>query len=146
MAKDQIDSDLVRQLAELLEETGLSEIEYGTGTWRIRVARGTPPVVAAAGPPQAPAPGPTMAEPVEPAMRPGTVTSPMVGTVYLAPEPGAANFVKLGDRVDEGQTLLLIEAMKTFNEIRAPHAGEVSAILVEDRTPVEYGDALMVVK
>lgn len=146
MAKDQIDSDLVRRLAELLEETGLSEIEYGTGTWRIRVARGVPPVVAAAGPPEATAAGPARAESVELATRAGTVTSPMVGTVYLAPEPGAENFVKLGDRVDEGQTLLLIEAMKTFNEIRAPNAGEVSAILVEDRTPVEYGDALMVVK
>ena len=152
MARNDINSDLVRKLAALLEETGLSEIEYGTGTWRVRVAKHAEPVVVSSAPAAAPAPaadaGPmpasTATEAKADATHPGAITSPMVGTVYASPEPGAAPFVQIGDRVEQGQTLLLVEAMKTFNEIRAPRAGEVTEILVEDRMPVEYGDVLMV--
>jgi len=146
MAKNDIDDALVRRLAGLLEETGLTEIEYGTGTWRIRVAKHVETVVHAA------APAPAVVAPADAeagvesdkGTPPGAVTSPMVGTIYLAPEPGAAPFVSLGDSVEEGQTLLLVEAMKTFNEIRARQAGTVTEILVEDRTPVEFGDTLMI--
>ena len=151
MARTDIDSDLVRKLAALLEETGLSEIEYGTGTWRIRVAKHANRIVASASTaPVAQAPQPVQAPIAAPAgedaKHPGAVTSPMVGTAYLSPEPGAAPFVRAGETVQKGQTLLLIEAMKTFNEIRAPHPGEVAEILVEDQMPVEYGDVLMIIR
>ena len=142
-----IDDALVRSLADLLDELNLSEIEYAAGDWRVRVARNAAGQSVAA---PAPAPGQTAtaedaaAGAVE-APPEGAVTSPMVGTAYLAPEPGAANFVAVGDRVSEGQTVMLVEAMKTYNEIRAPHAGEVAQILVENATPVEYGDVLMIV-
>ena len=139
-----IDDALVRSLADLLDELNLSEIEYAAGDWRVRVARN-----AAGQPVAAPAPAPEQAAAAEDgaaeAPPEGAVTSPMVGTAYLAPEPGAANFVAVGDRVSEGQTVMLVEAMKTYNEIRAPHAGEVAQILVENATPVEYGDVLMIV-
>ena len=145
-----IDDALVRSLADLLDELNLSEIEYAAGDWRVRVARN------AAGQPAAvPAPAPTQAASAEDAAArdavaddappEGAVTSPMVGTAYLAPEPGAANFVAVGDQVSEGQTVMLVEAMKTYNEIRAPRAGEVEQILVENATPVEYGDVLLIV-
>jgi acetyl-CoA carboxylase biotin carboxyl carrier protein len=140
------DAELIRRLAELLNETGLGEIEYAAGDQRIRVAR-----VAAAAPP--PVTSVTVAAPAAPAPAPavpapppaGLVASPMVGMVYLAPEPGAPPFVKEGDRVREGQTLLIIEAMKVMNAIRSPRAGTVTKILIANGTPVEYGEPLLVV-
>jgi acetyl-CoA carboxylase biotin carboxyl carrier protein len=140
-----IDGDLVRKLAGLLDETGLAEIEFAEGDRRIRVTRAT---IAAAAPlpAGAPAPGPA-AEPGAGGPTPaGAVTSPMVGTAYLAPEPGAAPFVKPGDSVSVGDTLLIIEAMKVMNPIRAPHAGTVRQVVIKDAQPVEYGDVLMVVE
>jgi acetyl-CoA carboxylase biotin carboxyl carrier protein len=139
-----IDGDLVRKLAGLLDETGLSEIEFAAGDRRIRVTRqlaATAPVGAAA-----PALAAAAADPGAPAALPdGAVPSPMVGTVYLAPEPGAAPFVRAGDSVAEGDTLLIIEAMKVMNPIRAPRAGVVRQVLARDAQPVEYGDVLLVV-
>ncbi len=149
MAKGEINAELVRKLSDLLDEQGLTEIEYATGTWRIRVARNhgaAPAAASASGTGEAaPETGPRATVTVD-AGHPGAVASPMVGTVYLAPEPDAAPFVKPGDKVSEGQTLLLIEAMKTFNEIRAPRAGEVKDILVESGAPVEYGDVLLILE
>lgn len=152
MAKTPIDSDLVRSLAELLNDTGLTEIEYDTGSLRIRVARAASvqaPVHFAHAPtplmPAAPATAPAAAVD-DPASHPGAVTSPMVGVVYLAPEPGAAQFMRVGDTVAEGQTLCLIEAMKTFNPIRAARGGKVSRILVSDGQPVEYGEPLVIIE
>jgi acetyl-CoA carboxylase biotin carboxyl carrier protein len=143
------DPDLVRTLAALLQETGLSEIEYAVGDRRIRVARNLFGSAPAAAPPGGdgisaghPAP-PQVAEDASPA---DAVTAPMVGTVYLAPQPGAPLFVKLGDEVAEGQVLLIIEAMKVMNQIRAPRSGHVRRILVEDGAPVEYGAALMLIE
>lgn len=155
MAKTSIDSDLVRSLAELLNETGLTEIEYDTGTLRIRVARSAQvqaPIHFAHAPtplmPAAPATAPAAAAAAveDFASHPGAVTSPMVGVCYLAPEPGAAPFMRVGDSVAEGQTILLIEAMKTFNPIRAARAGKVARILVSDGQPVEYGEPLMIIE
>lgn len=147
MASTPIDTDAVRALADLLGETGLTEIEYDTGDVRIRVAKSVtvaaaPAAVAAPAAPAAPAASGTAAAEAHP----GTVPSPMVGVVYLAPEPGAPNFVSVGDTVTEGATLLLIEAMKTFNPLRSPRAGRVAAILVNDATPVEYGEPLVVIE
>lgn len=148
-AKSGIDGDLVRELAGLLEETGLSEIEYGRDGWHIRVARGGRAVASAE---VAPASEPAPARPADSAppsldeSHPGTVNSPMVGVVYVAPEEGAAPFVKVGDQVAEGDTVLLIEAMKVFNPIAAPHAGRVSRILVGNGTPVEYGEPLLIIE
>jgi acetyl-CoA carboxylase biotin carboxyl carrier protein len=148
-----VDTALVRELAELLAETGLSEIEVEDGDRRVRVARGGGPAgpvhyaaPAAAAP--APAPSAAPAAPAEPAGSAdlaGALTSPMVGTVYLAPEPGAANFVSVGDSVKEGQTLVIIEAMKVMNPIAADRAGTVKAILVENAQPVEFGQPLVVI-
>jgi len=141
-----IDSDLVRALAALLEETGLSEIEYAVGERRIRVARqnGSAAAVVVAAPAM-----PATAAPVavsaaaEPA---GAVKSPMVGTAYLGPQPGAAPFIAVGDTVREGQTMFIIEAMKVMNQIPAPRAGRVAQILVADATPVEFGQILAVLE
>ncbi len=147
--KSRIDEALVRSLADLLDELNLSEIEYAAFDWRVRVARnaaGQPAAVPAAAPGQTATVEGASAENGEAEAPPeGAVTSPMVGTAYLAPEPGAANFVAVGDRVSEGQTVMLVEAMKTYNEIRAPRAGEVAQILIENATPVEYGDVLLVI-
>ena len=149
-----INSESVRRLAELLDETGLTEIEYDTGAIKIRVARNhgggvtyaAPPAPAAAAAPAA-APAPVVEQPAAvTADHPGAVTSPMVGTVYLAPEPGAASFIAVGDTIAKGQTLMLVEAMKTFNEIKAPHAGTVKQIIVENGMPVEFGDVLAIVE
>jgi acetyl-CoA carboxylase biotin carboxyl carrier protein len=150
------DPDLVRELANLLAETDLSEIEVAKGDLRIRVARTitatmTVPVAApAAGAPAAvPAPPPgSLASPASaPAGPPaGAVTSPMVGTAYRKPSPEAKSFVEVGSRVEAGDKLLLIEAMKTFNDIVAPRAGTVTAIFVEDGQPVEYGEPLLVIE
>jgi acetyl-CoA carboxylase biotin carboxyl carrier protein len=143
-----IDGALVRTLAGLLEETGLSEIEYAVGDRRIRVARASQPVTAfmaaapapaAAGAGAAPAPPPAAA-----AEHPGAVKSPMVGTAYLASQPGAPPFVKVGDKVGEGDVLLIIEAMKVMNQIRAPRAGRIAEIVVGDGSPVEFGQVLVI--
>jgi acetyl-CoA carboxylase biotin carboxyl carrier protein len=142
MARFSIDDDLVRRLAQLLDETGLSEIEYAAGETRIRVARAL--VAPAAVAPPIPVAGGD-GETAEPAAVEGTVVrAPMVGTVFAAPEPGATPFVRLGDSVAEGQTLFLIEAMKTYNPVRAPCAGIVARILVTDSAPVEYDEELLV--
>jgi acetyl-CoA carboxylase biotin carboxyl carrier protein len=136
-----VDADLVRALAALLHETGLTEIEYAVGDRRIRVARDAVPY------PVPPSAAPATAEPEPPAtaIEPrGAVKSPMVGTAYLGPQPGAPPFVAIGDTVRDGQVLLLIEAMKVMNQIHAPAAGRVSQILVADGAPVEYGQVLLV--
>lgn len=149
MAKFEPDHDLIRRLAALLEETGLSEIEYEAEGQRIRVGRGGGPV--AAGPAEpAPAPataaGPAPGAPLDAEAVPaGAVISPMVGTVYLAAEPGAPPLVKVGDQVTEGQTLLIIEAMKVMNPLANPRAGTVTRILVSDGQPVEFGEPLLIV-
>jgi acetyl-CoA carboxylase biotin carboxyl carrier protein len=143
-----IDSDLVRSLAALLDETGLTEIEYSVGDRRIRVARtaaALAPTVAVAAPAPAEAPAPP-ASAVAPVDHPGAVKAPMVGTAYIAPQPDQPPFVKLGDRVEEGRVLLIIEAMKVMNQIRAPKGGRVAEILIADGTPVEYGQVLMVIE
>jgi acetyl-CoA carboxylase biotin carboxyl carrier protein len=148
MAKLGVDVQLVRKLAALLEETGLVELEIKSGDQSIRLARpGAAPPAAA---PQAQAPvQPAQAAPAAPSASgpsPNAVTAPMVGVVYLSPEPGAPPFVKPGDAVTEGQTILLIEAMKTFNPVRAPRTGRVARILVADKTPVEYGEELVIIE
>lgn len=148
-----VDTALVRELAEMLGDTGLTEIEVEDGERKIRVSRGGGVAMAAAPAPMAaPAPAaPAAAAPVpESAAAPeadtaGAIKSPMVGTVYLASEPGAANFVKVGDSVTEGQTLLIVEAMKVMNPITADKAGTVKAILVENAQPVEFDQPLVVI-
>ena len=146
-------SKTIKELAELLSETGLTEIEVETGDMRIKVARqGTAvsavvPQVAAAPAAAEAAPEPKEAAPAPaPADHPGGVKSPMVGTAYLAPEPGSANFVKVGDTVSEGQTILIVEAMKTMNPIGAPKSGKVSQILVSNEQPVEFDEVLMIIE
>ncbi|WP_240330716.1 acetyl-CoA carboxylase biotin carboxyl carrier protein [Sphingorhabdus sp. Alg239-R122] len=152
----QVDGKLVRELAELLGETGLTEIEVEDGERKIRVSRGAPGAMMAAAPMPAPvhempAVAPAPIAPVEEAATPAAdmanaVKSPMVGTVYMAPEPGAAQFVKVGDSVGKGDTLLIVEAMKVMNPITAPKAGKVAQILVEDAQPVEFDQPLVVVE
>jgi acetyl-CoA carboxylase biotin carboxyl carrier protein len=152
---DPIDTRLVRRLAGILNDTGLSEIEVERGDLKIRVARtvaaAATVVHAAPAPVAAPAPTPAASaaapEFTGEALPPGEVVkSPMVGTVYLQPQPGANPFVKVGDTVSQGQTLLIIEAMKTMNPIPAPKAGVVRAILAEDGQPVEFGEPLAVIE
>lgn len=146
MTKTSIDSEAIRQLAILLEETGLTEIEYESGGMRLRVAKGgtmvthAAPAVAAVAAPVAGAPVAAAAD------HPGTVKAPMVGVAYLSNEPGAPPMVQVGQTVSEGQTLMLIEAMKTFNPVRAPRAGKVTALLVSDAQPVEYGEPLAIIE
>lgn len=147
-----VDTELIEALAELVARLGLSEIEVEKGDFKVRVARQL--VVAPAAPivqPTATAPQPAVAaalppEAAPPAEGPGTVKSPMVGTAYLRPSPDAAPFVEVGSRVKAGDKVLLVEAMKTFNEILAPHDGTVTGILVEDGQPVEYGQPLLVIE
>lgn len=157
--RNTIDQELIRQLATLLAETDLSEIEVEQKDLRVRVARERTvieaPVYAAA--PQ-PAPAPAAVAPVTPAepsvaaapkdpsSQAGAQTSPMVGTAYLAPEPGAAPFIEVGTQIKEGQPLLIIEAMKTMNQIPAERTGTITAILVEDGQPVEFGEPLVVIE
>ncbi|PZN52767.1 MAG: acetyl-CoA carboxylase biotin carboxyl carrier protein [Proteobacteria bacterium] len=147
-----IDQKLIRDLAGILNDTNLTEIEVEYGDLKLRVARQAPAVHAvAAPPPQAPASAPAAPAqaPAAPAAAdPGknAVPSPMVGTAYLAPAPDAKPFVEVGQKVKEGQTLLIIEAMKTMNQIPSPRAGTVTAILVEDAQPVEYGMPLVVIE
>jgi acetyl-CoA carboxylase biotin carboxyl carrier protein len=152
MAKFDIDTEFVRKLAQLLQETGLGEIELADGDKRIRVAR--PAITMAAAPAAAPVPvtvpaaasGAGAGANADLGKHPGAVKSPMVGTAYLAPEPGKPNFVAIGDKVAAGQTLLIIEAMKTFNPIKAPKAGTVTQILIDNGRPVEFGEPLMIVE
>jgi acetyl-CoA carboxylase biotin carboxyl carrier protein len=146
--KSTIDQDLIRELAKLLEETGLSELEVEQEGTRIRVARGGRAVAAPAPAPIviAPAAATAASAAADAGKHAGAVTSPMVGTAYLAPSPGAKNFVEVGTRVKAGDTLLIIEAMKTMNQIPAPRSGTVTQILVEDGQPVEFGEAMMIVE
>jgi len=143
--KPTVDKDLIRELAGLLDETGLTEIEVENGKQRIRIARSAV-TVAAAAPAPAPSAAAPAAAPAEAAAHPGAVTSPMVGTAYVSPEPGTPPFVNVGDNVAAGQTLLIIEAMKTMNTIPAPKAGKVTQIMVADGSPVEYGEVLMIIE
>jgi acetyl-CoA carboxylase biotin carboxyl carrier protein len=158
------DADVIRALAGLLSETGLSEIEYAVGDHRIRVAResagktllinghangrhadGTErrPPVAEPGETGDAAPATGLGTSLN---DPGLLTAPLVGVVYLAPQPGAVPFVRIGDPIEKGQTLLIIEAMKVMNQIRAPRAGRLARILVADADPVEYGASLMLIE
>ncbi|MBX2831650.1 MAG: acetyl-CoA carboxylase biotin carboxyl carrier protein [Rhodospirillales bacterium] len=148
MSKFNIDNDAIRQLAELLDDTNLTEIEVAAGDNRIRVARQGTMVAAPATAPVAAAPvaAPAAAAPADVGAHPGSVKSPMVGVVYFAPEPGAAPFISVGSTVTEGQTLMLIEAMKTFNPIRAPKAGKVTQIVATDGHPVEYDETLIIIE
>lgn len=156
MTKDggTLDKDLIKELAELLEETGLTEIEIELEGRRFRVARGvnlttTLTTNANSGTPVEPREHQEPRRPAqseESAAHPGSVTSPMVGTVYRSPEPGAPPFVEIGSRVTVGQTLVIIEAMKTMNHIPSPKSGKVISILVEDGQPVEYGEPLVVIE
>ena len=147
--KAEVDSDAIRRLSALLDETGLSEIEIEQNGARIRVARhlnGSGAVVETRVVQNSPEPATARsAEPAEMGPPAGAVTSPMVGTVYVAPEPGAQPFVKVGQTVKEGDTLLIVEAMKTMNPITAPHGGVVTEVCVKDAEPVEFGQILIVI-
>ncbi len=137
-----VDAELIRQLAKLLDETGLSEIEIGEGARHVRVARAMAAApVSSAVPPPAAAAGDGEID----SAHPGAVTSPMVGTLYLAPEPGAQPFVVAGNVVEAGDTLFVIEAMKTMNPVRAPRAGTVTRIFAANEMPVEYGEVLALI-
>ncbi|HUO99185.1 MAG TPA: acetyl-CoA carboxylase biotin carboxyl carrier protein [Rhizomicrobium sp.] len=144
-----IDASVIRELADLLSETGLSEIEIEQGGSRLRVARQIISSYVAADAPVRAAPAAAAPAPEAPAKpkgpQPGAVTSPMVGTVYVAPEPGKPPFVKVGDKVSEGDTLLIVEAMKTMNPIAAPHSGTVSEICIQNAEPVEFGQTLLII-
>ena len=145
--KSAIDPDFIRELAKLLDETGLSEIELERNGERVRVARTTQrPLPAAPAPAPMPAPAAEAASDADISGHPGLVTSPMVGTAYLAPEPGARAYVEVGSRVRAGDTLLIVEAMKTMTQSPAPRAGTVARILIEDGTPVEFGEPLMIIE
>ena len=147
MTRIPFDPDAIRALAAVLNETGLTEIEIAEKDSRIRVVRAAAAAIAttasAIAPPAAATPVATVPDE---ASHPGAVVSPMVGVAYLAPEPGAPPFVTVGQSVAAGQTLLLIEAMKTFNQIRAPKAGTVTRILIANSTPVEYGEILLILE
>lgn len=152
MSRMQVDGDAIRALAALLDETGLSEIEIAEKENRIRVARSAVPLMQAA--PAASVGGSggstivsaSSASPSNAAEHPGAVKSPMVGVVYLTPDPSAPPYIQVGQAVTEGQTLVLIEAMKTFNQVRAPRAGKVTRILVSSGDPVEFGEPLAIIE
>ncbi|MFM9864547.1 MAG: acetyl-CoA carboxylase biotin carboxyl carrier protein [Micropepsaceae bacterium] len=146
---DPLEGKMIRDLAAILEETGLSEIEIEKAGLRLRVARNIQMVATAVA--AAPAAHGTLVQSGAPkatdlSSHPGLVASPMVGTAYVAPSPGANTFVKIGDMVTEGQTLLIIEAMKTMNQIPSPRAGRVTQIIISDGQPVEFGEPLMVIE
>ena len=151
--KKDVDESLIRTLAALLHETGLTEIEIAQNDSKIRVAR---QIVAASFSPPAPAPAAAATETAaharspggaaDPANHPGVVKSPMVGTAYRSPEPGARPYADVGEKIDEGQTVMIVEAMKTMNQIAAPRGGTVTAILVDDGQPVEYGEPLVIIE
>ncbi|MGE0108404.1 MAG: acetyl-CoA carboxylase biotin carboxyl carrier protein [Bdellovibrionales bacterium] len=146
MSKFDLDIEAVEKLANLLSETGLSEIEYEEGDKRIRCVKHEAQVQMVAAAPLAPiAPQAQTVAPETPALSGTPVTAPMVGTVYMAPEPGAAPFIKVGDRIKEGETLLIIEAMKVMNPIKAPQSGEIKEIFVSDTKPVEFGEILLTI-
>lgn len=156
-AKGSAEREMIRELADLLNETGLSEIEIEKSGLRIRVARqltvsaiAAPVAASAATPAAAPTTAPAAATTGDAAAdfskHPGAVKSPMVGTAYRAPEPGASPFIEIGKRINEGDTLLIIEAMKTMNQIPAPKSGTVSAILFENGQPVEFGEPLVIIE
>ena len=145
------ETKLVQELADILDKSGLAELEYETDAVAIRLSRvtGAAPVVAPTPVVTAPASAPAPAEPTavaNPADHQGAVTSPMVGTVYTAPEPGAADFISEGDMVKAGQTLFIVEAMKVMNPITAPSAGKVTKILVQNAQPIEFGEALTIIE
>jgi len=149
--KSGVDQQLIRDLAGILNDTNLTEIEVELGDLKVRVSRQAQAVHAVAQPMQIAAPAPAQAPaaasaPAVADTSKNAVTSPMVGTAYASPSPGATPFIELGQRVREGQTLLIIEAMKTMNQIPSPRAGIVTAILFEDSQPVEYGEPLVVVE
>lgn len=149
--KSIVDQDLIRQLAALLDETGLNEIEIEHDDTRIRIARNAPSVavsapVAEPAPVAAPAPKAAAADSTDPANNADAVVSPMVGTVFRSSEPGGKPYVEVGDTVTKGQTLLIIEAMKTMNQIPAPRAGTVARIIVDDGHPVEFGEPLLIIE
>lgn len=155
MSSFDLDAEFVRKMALLLQETGLTEIEYSEGERRIRLTRqmmmaapmaAAPMAAPVAAPAAAPAAPVLQEAPTPAASHPGAVKSPMVGTAYLAPEPGAAPFIKVGDQIKAGQTLLIIEAMKVMNPIKAAKSGTITQILVADAQPVEYGEVLLVVE
>ncbi|GBR51558.1 acetyl-CoA carboxylase biotin carboxyl carrier protein [Neokomagataea thailandica NBRC 106555] len=150
MSRMLVDKDAIRALAEILTDTGLTEIEIAEKESRIRVARSAAPVQAVAAPaPVAAAPvaAPAVAAPAAPAGdHPGAVPSPMVGVAYLSPDPSAPTFVQEGQTVSAGQTIMLIEAMKTFNQIKAPRAGTLTKYLVESGQPVEFGEKLAIIE
>ena len=156
MTKLKVDVDTVRELANLLVDTGLTEIEIEQDDIKLRLERKVQQTVMASVPAAAPAqqaapaaaPGATAAAPSAADAHPGAteVLSPMVGTAYVAPEPGAPDFVKVGDTVTQGQTLLIIEAMKTMNPVPAPKAGKVVAVLIENEQPVEYEQLLFLIQ
>ena len=152
MPRFQLDKALIRELGQLLDETNLTEIEISEGNKSVRVSRAASTTIAAAAPAvSAPVAAPA-ADSAPPAAasdasdHPGALRSPMVGTAYLSPEPGAAPFVQVGDTVSEGQTLLIIEAMKVMNQIPAPKAGVIKQIMIDDAQPVEYGDVLVILE
>ena len=138
-----IDKELIRELAKLLDETHLTEIEIERAGLRVRVGRGTTAVAAA---PVVNVSGPASVVSADPAKHPGAVTSPMVGTAYIGAAPGAKPFVDVGSKVAVGDTLIIIEAMKTMNQIPAPRAGTVTKVLIEDGQPVEFGEPLMIIE
>lgn len=151
MSKFEINEEMIRTLAGILDETGLSEIEYESQGHRLRVSRGglTQSVIAAPAPVAAAAePAPAAAAVAGAGDKPpaGAVNSPMVGTAYLAAEPGAPAFIKVGDMVAEGQTLLIIEAMKVMNELKSPRSGKITQIMVSDGQPVEFGEPLLTIE
>ncbi len=150
-----IDRDAIRELAEILNDTGLTEIEIEEKDLKVRVCRQIQQVAVSAPVTQASpmaAPAPSSAEPSAPvalvadASHPGALKSPMVGTAYHAPEPGASNFVNVGDKVAAGDTIMIVEAMKVMNPIKAEKAGTVTQILAEDASPVEFGDVLAIIE
>ena len=140
-----VDRDLIHELTKLLDETGLTEIEIEQDGQRVRVARNAALAPAAPRAMAATVPQP-VAAPVDPSKHPGVVISPMVGTAYAAPEPGAKPFIEIGTQVKAGDTLLVVEAMKTMNQIPAPRAGTVIQILFEDGQPVEFGEPLVIIE
>jgi acetyl-CoA carboxylase biotin carboxyl carrier protein len=148
--KPTIDHDLIRELARLLDETGLTEIEFERDGYRVRVARQAHAISTSVHALPAASLEATVhaidAGSLDPTKHPGVITSPMVGTAYLAPEPGARPFVEIGSRVSAGDTIVIIEAMKTMNQIPAPRAGTVIQILIEDGQPVEFGEPLMIIE
>jgi acetyl-CoA carboxylase biotin carboxyl carrier protein len=146
--KSKIDANIVRQLADLLDETGLNEIEYGTDEWHLRVAKnGMSPITVPIAPPSVVAePSSVVGDSESHASHPGVIISPMVGTAYISPDPESPPFVKVGDTVIEGDTLILIEAMKVYNPIKAARSGTVTRVFINNGTPIEFGEPLMIIE